>query len=301
MKKIILLLWLNAALVACVHAQTDMPVYRQFLFNPYLQNAAFVGANKQSTLSMFYKKQWMGVTGAPSTVGISIQVPTQKKVSLGVNIISDNQVVLKNTALSGTFGYAVPISEEGELRFGISGGVSVNRFDFTADELNTNDPAFLKASGNRYHYDGNFGLAYKRKALTVGVALTELFESDPFLDQSFNKFSMQSLKNRLVSVSYRLALDHFDQFVAEPYVLYKQTTQHKNDYWDGGAMIYYQKKIWTGVSYNSTLGLALHFGTEFLNAIRFSYTYEFPSFSSAGVNRSSQELHLQVMFSKIRK
>jgi type IX secretion system PorP/SprF family membrane protein len=298
MKRLLLFILLNAVLITCVQAQTATPVYRQFLFNPYIQNVAFVGVTKETTLNMFYRKQLIGIAEAPSAVGISLQIPTQKKVSLGFNIISDNQVVLKNRSISGTFGYMLPLGNEKELRFGLGGGVSVNKFDFTADELGTNDPTFLAASGNRYHYDGNFGLAYNSRTLTIGFALTELVESDPFLDQSFNKFSMRSLKNQLISISYRLSLDAFEQFMAEPYALYKQADRTENNYLETGTMIYYQKKVWSGASYNSNLGLALHFGANLLKKIKFSYSYEFSSFSNEGSGRSSQEMHLQMNLSK---
>lgn len=298
MKKLIILVLINTGLVVCVNAQTAKPVYRQFFFNPYQQNAGFVGMNSSTELNMFYKKQWVGIAGAPTTAGVSLQIPTGDRVKIGLKIASDNQVILKNNSVSGTFGYAIPLGKDEELRFGLSAGMDVNRFDFTADELNTSDPAILRAAGNNYNINGDFGVVYKYAGLRVGFALTELFGSDPFNEESYNKFSKPTLENRLYSLSYRFNLDRFQNLALEPFVLYNQTTDNRNNYWDVATLFYYQNKVWSGASYNNRSGAALHFGMDLLNRFKFSYSYEFPSPNIGSAVKSSHELHLQMSIGK---
>src|SRR5687768_5125770 len=114
-----------------LQAQTESPVLRQFYFNPYLLNPGFIGANNQTELNMFYKKQWIGISDAPSMVGVAIQLPAGDRVTVGLDVISDKQVILKNNAISGTFGYLVPLGKEHSLRFALSAGIGMHRFDFT--------------------------------------------------------------------------------------------------------------------------------------------------------------------------
>lgn len=279
-------------------SQSPGPFFRQFLFNPYLFNPAYVGINEHPELNLVHRKQWINFNDAPETSGISLQYPTAGKVSLGFNLYSDKQVLLRTSSFMATFGYAVPISENHTLRFGLSGGVGMNRLDLTADELNTNDPAIINAAGNNYFVDGNFGVVYAHEGLQVGFALTEIFKSDPFNSQEFNEFSMSNLRNRIYSASYKFDIDIAGDVVAEPYVLYRQSEDALQDAWEAGSMFYIKERLWTGASYNQNRGLALFLGMNIMDKFRFSYSYEFPPFNTNFISTSSHELHLGIRFGK---
>ena len=197
-----------------------------------------------------------------------------------------------------TFGYVVPLAKNQSLRFALSGGVGLNKLDLTAEELNTNDPAIANAASNNFYVDGNFGVVYSIAGLRLGFALTDLFKSNAFNEQDFNKFEMSNLRNRLFSASYRFNVGIMDDFSLEPYVLYRQTEDGLQDAWEAASLLYYKNKIWTGVSYNQNNGLALFFGANLKERIKFGYSYEFPPFDTSFPNTSSHELHLGVKLGK---
>ena len=298
-KKFVLSLLLSA-LVAFhfANAQAPGPFYRQYYFNPYLFNPAFVGINGTAEASLVHRQQWTNFKDAPVTTGASLQFPTSERVALGLNIHSDKQVLLRNSNVMATFGYVVPIAENQSLRFALSGGVGLNKLDLTAEEMNTNDPVITKATGNNYYIDGNFGVVYSAKGLRLGFALTDLFNSNALNEETFNKFEFSNLKNRLFSASYRFNLDPFGNVALEPYLLYRQTEDSNQDYWEAATMVYFKEKIWTGVSYNQHNGVALFLGADIKDKFRFGYSYEFPPFGSGLGSSSSHELHLGIRFGK---
>ena len=157
--------------------QMPGPFYRQFYFNPYLFNPAYVAINNELEANLTYRQQWTNFKDAPVTAGASIQFPASDRVALGLSIYSDKQVLLRNSNFMGTFGYVVPIASNQSLRFALSGGVGLNKLDLTAEEMNSNDPAILKAASNNFYVDGNFGVVYTFSGLRVGFALTDLFKS----------------------------------------------------------------------------------------------------------------------------
>jgi len=197
-----------------------------------------------------------------------------------------------------TFGYTVPLATNQSLRFGISGGVGINKLDLTIEELNSNDPAILNASGNNFYVDGNFGFAYTNGGLRVGFALTDIFKSNTFNEKSFNQFELSNLRNRLFSVSYRFNVGVMENISLEPYFLYRQTADGLQDYWEAASLVYFKDHIWTGASYNQNNGLAVFLGVNLKSHFRFNYSYEFPPFNSGLSNTSSHELHLGVLFGK---
>jgi len=279
-------------------AQVQGPFYRQFYFNPYVFNPAYVAINNDVEANISYRQQWTNFKDAPVTAGASLQFPMNERVALGFNLYSDKQILLRNTNFLATFGYVVPISKNQSLRFALSGGVGLNKLDLTAEELNTNDPVIANAAGNNFYIDGNFGVVYSFGGLRLGFALTDLFKSNAFNEESFNKFEMSNLRNRLFSASYRFNVGIMQNFSIEPYVLYRQTEDGVQDAWEAASLIYYKNKIWTGASYNQNHGLALFFGANIKERIKFGYSYEFPPFTSGFPATSSHELHIGVKLGK---
>jgi type IX secretion system PorP/SprF family membrane protein len=300
MKKLITILsiFLSLSLALRTSGQTPGPFYRQFFYNPYLFNPAFVGINNELEANLVYRQQWANFKDAPSTAGVNVQFPANDRVALGFSVYSDKQVLLRNSNFMATFGYVVPLSANQSLRFGISGGVGVNKLDLTAEELNTNDPVILNASGNNFYVDGNFGVVYTLHGLRVGFALTDIFKSNTFNSESFNEFELSNLRNRLYSASYRFNIGAMDNFSVEPYFLYRETEDGLQDTWEAASILYFKDKVWTGGSINSNNGLALFFGLNVKQKFIFSYSYEFPPFNSGFTSNSSHELHIGVKLSK---
>jgi type IX secretion system PorP/SprF family membrane protein len=287
--------------LAAIHfsiAQAPSPLYRQFYFNPYVFNPAYVGINEALDVNLVHRQQWTNFKDAPVTTGASLQFPTSERVAIGLNIHSDKQVLLRNSNVMATFGYVVPIASNQSLRFALSGGVGLSKLDLTADEMNTTDPSILKATGNNFYFDGNFGVVYSISGLRLGFALTDLFKSNALNGESFNEFEFSNLRNRLFSASYRFNLDPMGNVALEPYALFRQTEDGIQDYWEAATLVYFKEKIWTGVSYNQNNGLALILGANIKEKFSFGYSYEFPPFASGFTSTSSHELHLGIRFGK---
>ena len=298
-KKLITFAIVTFGLVNLLLAQTPgHRPYRQFLSNPYLFNPAFVGINNQTELNLAYRQQWVNFKDAPVITGLNLQIPTNSRVALGFNLSTDKQVLLRNSNFMATFGYIIPISENQTLRFGMSGGVGMNSLDLNAEELNSNDPAIINAANNNFYVDGNVGVVYAHSGFKFGFAFTELFSSNSFNHDSFNKFAFSNLKNRLYSASYRFNVGIMENFAVEPYLLYRQSADGLQDAWEAASMIYYKNKVWTGAAYNQNNGLALFFGVNLKDKLKMSYGYEFPPFKSGVTATSAHELHLTVTFGK---
>ncbi|HTE29762.1 MAG TPA: PorP/SprF family type IX secretion system membrane protein [Chryseolinea sp.] len=286
--------------VAGANAQSPGPFFRQFAFNPYLYNAGYVGMSNNIEASVMYRQQWTGFKDSPVTAGASLQMPTSDRVALGFNVFTDKQVLLQNSNFMATFGYIVPIARNQSLRFGLSGGVGLNKLNLTAEELNTNDPTIARSAGTNYYIDGNFGAVYTYEGLKLGFALTDIFKSNAFNPESFNKFKMSNLRNRLFSASYKFSVGMTKNIALEPYALYRQTTDGHQDYWEVATIAYFKENIWSGLSYNQNRGLALIMGMNVKDKFRFSYSYEFPPFNSGMSSAGSHELHLGIRLASKR-
>ncbi len=289
--KIFALLFFSAMLV---QAQAPGPFYRQYAFNPYLFNAGFVGINNSIEASMAYRQQWSNFRDSPVTAGVSIQLPASDRVAIGLNMFTDRQVMVQNSNFIATFGYVVPIAKNQSLRFGLSGGVGMNKLDLNAEEAGSNDQVITRSPGANYYVDGNFGMVYAHNGLRLGFALTDIFKSNALNAETFNKFQMSNLRNRLFSASYKFYVGVMQNIALEPYALYRQTTDGNQDYFEVATLAYFKENIWTGVSYNQNKGIALILGANVKDKFRFSYSYDFSSLNSDISSGSSHEIHLGI-------
>ncbi|HET9486884.1 MAG TPA: PorP/SprF family type IX secretion system membrane protein [Chryseosolibacter sp.] len=299
MKK--LLIFLFVIISGLVNAQNNGPFNRQFFFNPFTFNPAYGGIANQSELGLVYRKQWVNFQDAPTTAGLTLQLPASQRVVLGLSILSDKQVLMKNNSFMTSFIYVVPLGFQQSLRFGLSGGVGMNALNLSVEEMNTNDPVIMRASGNNFYLNGNFGAVYTHRGLTLGFALTEIFDSNPFSAAKFNKFSFSNLRNRLYSVSYRFELPTAPTIIAlEPYILYRESEDGLQNFWEAATLIHFNETLWTGASYNQNNGLAMFLGFNVREKFSFSYSYEFPPLNTSNFSASSHELQLRLKFGRER-
>ncbi len=295
MKKLLLILLLAASQA---NAQNSGPYFRQFFFNPFDFNPAYAAINNQGEVNLSYRIQWANFKDAPTTAAVNLQIPASERVALGLNVSTDEQVLMKTSSFMASFAYVVPLTMKQTLRFGLSGGIGMNGLDLSAAEMSSMDPVITKAVGTNYYVDGNFGMIYTNGGLKVGFALTDLFSSNPFSQEKFNKFSFNNLKNRLYSASYRFNVGATANVAIEPYFLYRQTLDGLQDYWEAATLIYLKQSVWTGAAYNEDRGLALFAGLSLREKFRFSYSFEFPPFGRSNPGASSHELQLSLKFGR---
>ncbi len=292
-----LLLFFFLCLVTTCFGQSASP-FRQFYFNPYLSNPAYVGINGSTEVYLVYRRQWININDAPTTMGVSLQYPTKKRVSLGLNIVSDEVVALRNTSILGTFAYALPLTSTQTLRFGLSGGVGMNDLNLEEGEYDPNDPVIANASQNNFYIDGNFGALYTNRGFRLGFAFTQLFEGNRFSSTSMNEVKLSSLNNRLYSIGYKFPLGSSVEI--EPYFLYRQRADKQNS-WEAASVVYLKQKVWVGASYHETNGLAFFAGLSIKDLFKFGYSYELPPVDKTFTSGNSHELQLSLRIGKKRE
>jgi type IX secretion system PorP/SprF family membrane protein len=274
----------------------NTPAFRQFNFNPFLFNSAYAGSNGYTEVYLVHRQQWLNFNDAPVTSGFNLQYPTQKKVSLGFNFVTQEVVALRNSTAMGTFAYHVPITGNQSIRFGISAGIGINNLSLEEGEDYSDDEAILSAAANPSYFDGNFGVLYTLHGLQIGFALPRIFGQKNISPQEFDGSRLSQLKNQFYSIRYKFNLGSENISLA-PYMLYRKNRDGE-DSWEIASTIYFKEKIWTGVSYHNTNGIAFTVGANIKDRILFGYSYEIPLSKSDFISTSSHEFHLGIRFGK---
>ena len=91
----------------------QVPLSSQYMMNRLVINPAYAGELGFYSASLSYRKQWVGLEGAPSTQNISIHGPALKgKIGLGLIVFRDIIGVSKENNISGSFAYKIKIKKK---------------------------------------------------------------------------------------------------------------------------------------------------------------------------------------------
>lgn len=131
MKKIILSLSF-LLFVLKVTAQQD-PEYTHYMYNMNVVNPAYAtGTQAMLDLGVLYRSQWVGMNGAPKTFNFFGHMPINKKVEMGVSIVSDDvgNGAKKEDNFYADFAYVLAMSPKAKLSLGLKGGFTSFRTNF---------------------------------------------------------------------------------------------------------------------------------------------------------------------------
>lgn len=135
MKKLLLLIIiaLQFAAAGTVQAQVD-PHFSQFYAYPLWLNPALTGVFDGDTrLSANFRDQWANINNGYRTAGASIDFKPNDKVGIGLNVLDQKAGTAGYNyfTASGSFGYGIALSDDGNqrLHFGLQAGVISRSFD----------------------------------------------------------------------------------------------------------------------------------------------------------------------------
>ncbi len=278
--------------------------FTQFYVNPSLLNPSFVGAEGRPALFVSYRKQWLGIEGAPTTMNVNVQTALPNKVNLGLNVSNQQMGLISSSAAQITAGYTLPLATDNFLRFGMSLGAAFTKVDATALNFGSSpgntaaDPLLADIAGNTTQLTGNLGISYHVKGFHAGVALPMLFQPIYLTATAFNA-NFKPFDNVVIHASNRFMLKK-GKNAFEPYAVYRLSKGLPGQF-EIAALFHYQHLGWVGASYKQDYGISGLLGVKMNKIIAIGYSYSLPSSGDGAIGRPSHELHLAYLFGQHKK
>jgi len=257
----------------CVKAgfSQELPRYNHYFNYSNLYNPAFLSEAESTELNLLYRKQWIGLDGAPEFMHAGIQIPFSKNVAVGIVGSHLEQGILMNSSAMGTFAYTAQLSNATYLSFGLAAGTERTAVDI--DQIqNFSDPALAGALDKSFYMVGQAGILLAIKNLKIAASLPSLFEGSTFSSEDFQEISFEPLNSTLTSISYKFQLSH--RFSLEPMGMYR-IDKNLPDQWQAYATLYYDDLLWLGGNYSDDYGAAGHAGLRINDKISLSYSFDF--------------------------
>lgn len=271
------------------------PVTNHYILNPLTINPAFAGNRGVFNIAAFYRKQWVGINGAPETASLALDAPLlDDKLGLGLIITHDKMGVTRETQFNTNYAYKLNLGG-GLLSFGLGAGLLVTNTAWSdLVVVDQGDEYYLIDSKTYIVPDFSFGTYYSNKNYFAGVSIPRLlghkfnFDKNKYiLKSNFDDYSF------LINTGYVFNLSSKVQFF--PSTLVAVSPGDKVLY-DLNAHFRFIDRLWLGASYRNDRSVVGMFQFQLTNQLRFAYSYDFDFNELKTYNSGSHEVMLRYEF-----
>jgi type IX secretion system PorP/SprF family membrane protein len=235
------------------------PLGSQYFLNPYLGNPAFAGVDPGFTGNLAYRSQFNKVEGSPVTQALTAAYGFNNRVGVGLNAYNDKAGLLKRTRVVATYAYHLPLGDKDQkLHFGLSLGINNERLNQQDVIGDTDDPVIVQLNDRPLRVDGDLGLAYTDKQLTVQAAIPNLRN---FLKK--DNINTADWTTFYTAISYKFIFGGDDQSTTlEPLAAFRGIKSH-GDILDLGAnLAILDDQLYVSCLYHTSKSATLGFGVN---------------------------------------
>ena len=162
--------------------------FTHFMYHSQNYNPAFVGLYQNKSLLVSYRKQWIGIEGAPKTQTFSYGGPTKLKgLGFGIGVINDQIGPTSKNTFDLDFSYAISISKSSHVAFGIKGSANILNVNFNLlnpDNSIGMDPTLINNIDNQVSPNVGAGILYYNNTFYAGLSVPSLLETIYFQKSS---------------------------------------------------------------------------------------------------------------------
>lgn len=247
-------------------ANAQLTEYESMYFqNQYINNPAMAGLNEGVKLNLGYQRQWDQVPGNPILMNGTIEYNAGNITGWGLNFNSDRAGLINRTRVVATYAYHLPIGEEEKLNFGLSAGAKFASID-NSKVIGQYDDIALQNFNNGGTFDGDFGMSYTSRLLTIQASLPNLNNFLVNTDDGVKKYVDRSIFYS--AVSYKILLSNEDEDLnVEPLIAYRGIKGHK-DILDAGARFNFPDyKMNVSAFYHTNKTVSTAFGIDVIDKV----------------------------------
>lgn len=276
-------------------AQQDA-MYTQYMFNTLAINPAYAGSRDFTSATALYRKQWLGIDGAPETQTFSIDGPLKnEKVGLGFQAFNDNLGVNKTTGAYLTYAYRL-LMDNSTLAFGIQAGVSRFSANYQNVDLGSDGLPDQAYASNVTKFMPNFGagIYFNTDKFYAGLSLPHFFNNSLNKDSYFVTDGLVARQYLHLFLSTGYVFDLSDNLKLKPNVLLKGVRGAPLQA-DLNASLYMFDVVSFGLSYRTEADLSALAEVQIYDKLRLGYAYDRSTSSLQKFNDGSHEIMLRLI------
>ncbi len=316
MKKALLILVMGITALGTKGQQ--MPMFTQYMHNPYILNPAATGTSINTQAMLGYRNQWTNFEGSPKTFYFSMHgalgsVKTIKKRSprsgrgqpahlgsyhsVGGYVFRDVTGPTSNSGIFASYAYHLEIDAGTYLSMGaFLGGL---QYTLDADEIrlanNSNDLDEALGTGKQSQIipDAAIGVFLHADRYFLGLSARQILQNKfQFNDMLEDKYS--KLVNHIyLSAGYNLRLDRTWTLQPSTLLKYSQPAEWQLDL---NVKAIYNQMMWAGVSLRTGESVSALLGLNLQESLTLGYSYDYGIKEIGKLHSGSHEIVLGYIF-----
>jgi type IX secretion system PorP/SprF family membrane protein len=304
------------------------PQYTQYILNNYILNPALSGIENYTDVKISGRDQWVGLSGAPRTVYLSIQGPLNKSDyrtsatsfeipgenprgraywesytaaephhGVGLVVVNDRTGSFNRFSAAATYAYHVGLSPTTNLSGGFSVGITRVGIDKSKQDFGNGDPSDPATgsaiSGELYKIrpDIGAGLWLYSRDYFIGLSAQQIVPQKlQFVDDAAIIEKGKLIPHVFLTAGYRYLLTDDINAIPSIMIKYIHGSSQRDFQFETNLKLQYQDLFWIGGSYRYQFGYAAMLGLNVGNTFNIGYAYDFTQTPLRTVSNGTHEI-----------
>ena len=278
--------------IPLVTAAQQSPVLSHYMFNGLLLNPAYAGSKEYMSSTLMYRKQWVGISGAPVTYSGTIHGLIKKtKLGFGAIIQQDKIGITKQTDFYLSLAYHLPVGA-GKLAVGIQGGFSNLSSEVVGlTYWDPGDPVYNYNKFSSLLPNVGMGIYYYRQMFYAGLSAPMILSYDKNYALAVSSDHQVHHLVRRYFATAGAVFETSDQIKLKPSFLFR-TEAKGHSQLDLNLNILINDLFWIGASYRTNSAVVALFEYQLNRKLRIGYSYDYTLTELKNYNSGSHEFML---------
>lgn len=265
------------------------PIYSQYMMNGLAINPAYAGSRDVLSATLFGRKQWFGINGAPSNYSLGAHMPLKnQKSAIGFQAHNESIGIENNTGIFGIYAHRLRLGN-GKLALGLKAGVSFINEESSKLSLKspTGDAAFENIKEGVVMPNFGFGIYYSNTKFFAGLSLPAILNYNSG-GQATNEIKSANI---LFSGGYLWKVSEVFKVKPSTLVKYKFGSPTQFDL-NLNWIFFKNDMLWVGHSYRHNEAIVTLVEIQITRQFRLGYSYDY-SIGPLKYNNGSHEIMIR--------
>lgn len=274
--------------------------YTQYMYNTANINPGYAGSRGVLSILAMHRTQWVGLDGAPVTNTLTASSPVTNRLGLGISIVNDRLGPSTENTFTADASYAIPVSDNYKLAFGLKATANVLDVDYTKlNAFNPNDPQNKGRTNidNKFFPNVGAGLYMYSNKGYLGASVPYMLERKYYN----NDVQFTASERMHLHVIGGYVFDLTDNIKFKPSSLIKVVKGAPLQV-DLSANVLFNEKLTLGLAYRWSAALSAMAAFQISDSWLIGYAYDRETTRLGSFNSGSHEIFLRYeLFKKYDK
>lgn len=244
--------------------------YTQYMYNNMPLNAGYTGTIDGLEATAIHRSQWLGIEGAPTTTGLSLNGAVNSHLGLGINAVNDRIGPINQNELTLNIASSIQLTNNLRLSLGVNGGINSISADWSMGTLfNPNDMAYNQNMSNKITPVVGAGLYLYSNRFYAGISSPNVLKRNNDNLQAFDRYENELHFFLIAGYVFNLSPD----LKFKPAIMTKVVPNAPLSA-DLSANFLYKNKFTLGAAFRSNDAINLLAGYELARAFFIGYAYD---------------------------